>query len=691
MAIEKKTVRLLILEDSQNEAERIVSLFRNAGHATRVHRVEDADELQQALQNSWDLFIASPNCLDLSAEDALTMLQKAARDASFIQLIETHDSGLVTDALRRGAQGVVPIGEDERLILIAKRELSNLEERRARRDAEITLREVEKRCQLLLESSRDAICYVHDGMHIYANRSYLELFGYEDADDLEGMPIIDLIASENQADFKEFLKLYGTDKGKSDFNFNGIDHSGESFQAAMNLSPAQYDGESCIQVVIRLATNSAELEEKLREASSTDQVTGLFNRHRFLELLDEAADRTVRSGEPATVSYIQVDNHTTLISEIGIVGMDQLLVEITNLLQTNMSKNTQIARFSDDAFAVIYPNQIPEQCEDCLRKLLQLTEAKLFQVRDRTVQTTLSIGVALLSEKTSKASQVLERAHRCAEQISKGNGLKIHNPADDLAAAASRGDILATVQQALDNNKLHLLFQPVISLRGDKDEVYEVFLRLTNANGEELLPANFINEVIKANTGLAEKLDRWVLLTAIKKLTEHRAKGHNTKLFVDLTCASILDQSLLPWLAKLLKASRLPANSLTIQIRESDAVAYLKQVMLLTKGLHQLQCQVALIQFGCALNPFNTLKHLEVDFVKIDGSFAQELNDESQQEAVANIVQQLKELDKPTIMPRVESATVLSMLWQAGVSYIQGYYIQQPAVEMNFDFSSGDE
>eukprot|EP01031_Cornospumella_fuschlensis_P014376 gene14376-17559_t len=159
MAIEKKTIRLLILEDSQNEAERLVSLFRNSGRATRVHRLVSSDDLAEVLQQSWDLLIAAPESDNLSPGEALNAIRRQAKDIPFIQLVTENDSDLITEALALGAQDALPQGEDERLVLVANRELANLEERRSRRAAEVSLREAEKRCQLLLDSSVDAITY----------------------------------------------------------------------------------------------------------------------------------------------------------------------------------------------------------------------------------------------------------------------------------------------------------------------------------------------------------------------------------------------------------------------------------------------------------------------------------------------------------------------------------------------------
>lgn len=689
MVIDRKTIRLLILEDSQNEAERIVSLFRDAGSATRAHRVTSLDDLNEALKNTWDLCIAAHSSENLEPLTALKTIQRTARDISFIQLTEDNSSDALIECLELGAQDAVPKGEDERLILVAKRELANLEDRRGRRAAEVALREAEKRCQLLLDSSVDAIAYVHDGMHIYANGAYLKLFGYTDPDEMEGMPMIDLIAAHDQSLFKDFLKNYRSENGQADLSCTGITAAAESFKANINFSAAQYDGEPCVQVIIRADNDNAELEEKLREISSQDVVTGLYNRQHFLELLDNAAERAINLGQPASVAYIKVDHYARLQTDLGIVGIDTLLAALANILREQLSAESQIARFADDVFSVLVPDSTPEQDEEQLLALMKKTEAQLFDINGRTAQTSLTVGVAGLSEKTSKASEVLKRAHNCADQLTQGNALKIYNPADELAAAANRGDIVAMVQQALDNNSFKLLFQPIISLRGGKDELYEVLLRLVSPQGEDILPADFLNAAISA--GLGEKIDRWVLLNAIQQLAEHRSKGNQTRFFIHLSSASLQDQSLLPWLSATLKDSDLPADSIILQIRETDVVAYLKQAKQLIEGLRALDCQIALGQFGCTLNPFNTLKHLDIDFVKIDGSFTKELNTAEEQETLKEMLSTLHAQSKQSIVPFVESASVLSVLWQAGVNYIQGYYLQGPSATMSYDFSTNDD
>ncbi|MGB3620056.1 MAG: EAL domain-containing protein, partial [Ketobacter sp.] len=204
--------------------------------------------------------------------------------------------------------------------------------------------------------------------------------------------------------------------------------------------------------------------------------------------------------------------------------------------------------------------------------------------------------------------------------------------------------------------------------------------------GNEVPPNDFL--AVASAQDLAEKIDRWVILQSIKLLSEHRNDGHDSKLIINLTGESLKDQTLLPWLSVALKAARMPSDAIVFQFSESDATTYLKQAKDFTKGLKELHCKVSISRFGCALNPFNNLKHLEVDYLKMDGSFMKDIGSEENKEALKEMVAAAHAQGKLTIAPFVESASTLSTLWQIGVNYIQGYYLQAPAENMNYDFSS---
>ena len=687
MAKHKKTIQLLILEDSQNEAERLMSLFRNAGHSTRMQRVSNNDELLLALEQTWDLFIVAASSEHLDLDQVIANIGQQKKDLPIIRLLADNDPDRFSEALQNGAQDAVPEGEDERLLFVALREIKNLAARRELREAQLALKEAEKRCQLLLDSSVDAIAYVHEGMHIYANRAYLSLFGYEDAEELEGMPMTDLISSADQTAFKDFLKRHQHSGQTTELNCQGLKADGSGFDMHIQCSAANFDGESCIQAIIRAHSDNAELEEKLKELSSLDGVTGLFNRSYFLEQIEQAYAHAEASGQNSALAYIRLNDYAKLQSELGLTGLDTLLADISALLRKLLPDTAQLARFGDDAFGALLACDNAEQWREPLQKLLMTFESHLFEVNGRTVQVNLNIGLALINEIT-KATVALDRANQCADSLTEPNSLKIFNPKDELAAQATRGNLAALIKNALDNNGFRLLFQPIISLRGENREYYEVLLRLKNMQGEEVSPKDFLPCALEHK--LADKLDRWVLTQAIEKLVAHRNTGHDTSLFINLSAASLQTPDLLIWLNDALKKAGLEANALILQINESDAISYLKPAKAFTHHLAKMNCQVALSQFGCAANPMNTLKHIHSDFVKVDASYTQELSNPEAQESLKVLLDALHNDAKQSIVPMVESAVTLSVLWQAGASYIQGHYLQAPTDEMNYEFA-GEE
>ena len=184
-------IRLLILDESQNRAEELIILLRNAGRATRAHKIESEDDLINRLKEQpWDLFLSRWEADGITADQAIQHIRNLERDIPVIMLADSRDPSLITEGLQQGAQDVALADDNERLKLIIARELNNLQQRRTRRRAEAELRESDKRNQLLLESSSAAIAYVHEGMHIYANNAYGDLFGYDDPDDFAGIPKI---------------------------------------------------------------------------------------------------------------------------------------------------------------------------------------------------------------------------------------------------------------------------------------------------------------------------------------------------------------------------------------------------------------------------------------------------------------------------------------------------------------------
>ncbi len=692
MSKKAETIKLLILHESRDDAEQLMNLIRNSGRATRGQLIDSADTLLGALNGGqWDLMLLRPEAEGMTAMECLQQVKKLDKDIPALLLIDGNEAEQITEGLMNGFEDVVPADDDERLMLVIQRELRNLAERRGRRLAEFNLREAEKRCNVLLDSSRDAITYVTDGMHTYANQAYLELFGYDDAEDLEGMPIMDMVAPKDHDNFKNFLRAYSAGESESnEFVCHGICTDGTEIQARMIFSNATYDGEPCTQILIRTNQADAQLQERLKEISSQDLLTGLYNRPHFTQELDKTLQWATTSSKTAVIFYIQLDNFTAIQSDIGMAAADMVISDMATLLKEFVPAGAMLARFGDEIFTVIIKEKTLDEGAKLAEQIRAGIEDHMSEVQERTVQVTASIGVTLISENTANSEEVITRVHQASAQVREGkplgNGVQVFDPASIKKIDST--DTAAIVQDAIDRGLFKLLFQPVIDLRGGGGELYEAFLRMVDDNGKEVSPADFLQAASQQE--LSEKIDRWVILQSIKLLADHRANGHDTRLIINITGESLRDQTLLPWLSVALKAARMPSDAIIFQFNESDATTYLKQAKDFTRGLRELHCKVSLSRFGCSLNPFNNLKHLEVDYLKIDGSFTKDLGSKESQDALKEMVASAHAQGKLTIAPFVESAAMLSTLWQIGVNYIQGYYLQAPSEKMNYDFASDE-
>ncbi|NWN91260.1 EAL domain-containing protein [Marinobacter adhaerens] len=691
MQKQNDTIHLLILDPSQNDAQSLISLLRNAGHATRTHRITSEEDLEEVLKTSnWDLLLARDVEQEFTADSALAMLRRMDKDIPCLFLTNEDNPERTVTVMKAGAQGAVSFGDNDLLLLKIRRELEALEDRRRRRTLESHLHEAEQRCQLLLESSKDAIAYINDGMHIYANQSYMEFLGYDDIDDLTSTPVLDTLTGSSQEDYKTFMKAFA-DHGRDGMTLNCTARRSDDHELAvtMSVSAATYDGEACTQIVLQPEHSDTELEEKLREIRSQDLLTGLYNRQYLMQELERVIATAGKHSETGALAYIAIDNFAAMKARVGISGADLLLGDLANLLKREAGEDLMLARMSDDAFCFLClpcdEKSLTRRCE----QVCKAVEEHLFDINGRTVPLTVSVGIASITENSPKAEDLLARAHIASSEVrshegkAQGNGIHVYNPAEHEAMDDSNS--AEVIMKALEDDRFRLLFQPVINLRGGDEEHYEVYVRMLSENGKETSPYDILPPAGPSATAI--KIDRWVFAQAIKRLAEHRGDEGNTRIFLSVTAETLQDETFTPWLSSTLKAARLPGDALVFQIREGDAHMHMKQAKEFTSALHELHCRVSIGQFGSTLDPFSTLKHIDTDFVKIDSSFTEEIqkSDEAR-EQLNEIVKSLQNAGKLTIMPMVESASVLATLWQAGVNYIQGYYLQAPAPEMGYDF-----
>jgi len=683
-------IRILLIHDTQNEAEPVTNAIRNSGQAVRSHFIASLEELNRVVEEqTWDLMLAKLNTATVDATEAVATIQRDGKDIPMIGLIDAYNDDVIASALDMGMADVVVESSLQHLAQAVKREVGALKARRDLRTQRVSLRETEKRCQLLLESSVDAISYVHEGMHIYANPNYMELFGYLDIEDLQCTPIMDLVSSTSVTGLRGALKGFKAGKVHQ-LNSVGQHADGSAFDIHMAFSAASYEGERCTQVIIRKQeSNNQALEEKIRAISSEDPVTGLHNKIYFNEQLDQAYEQVLTQAKRQIVVHIGIANFADIKTTVGVAGTDLLLQQLAEQLRAKSFPDAVFARYSDDMFAMIAPTPDLEAIQTYWQEVQKAISSYLFEVDGQTLTVNLICGFAHMDEAGKAGNEALVQADQAYNSALKHNKTQAYFDKSDIANLADNS-IIAKLEHALSNDGMRIQFQPIMSLRGDNREHYDILVRLRDKDGSEIVPDDFLPSI--ENSELSGKLDRWVVARSITALSEHRKRGNNTQQMIHLTAASIQDPTFLPWVNSQLRIGKLPGDSICFQITESVAHRYLKAAKAFSKGLSLLKCQLSINQFGMAENGFALTQHLDISYARIHDDLVTELVEKGQASPeLAELFKEIHKNDINSIVPKIENSEILAALWELGVNYIQGYYLQAPLDDMDYSFDTDED
>ena len=690
----EKTINLIIIDESFDTEEKVVSTLRTLGFAARSSRVEDDEDLIAAIKkNQPDLVLYSQGMELISLKETCKIIKENTDNASIpvIAVDKSETEANVTEAISAGAMDLSSYENMKHLTQVIKREVSAYRNWKENQSLRKAMDETERRCNSLLDSSRDAIAYVHEGMHVYSNDSYLELFEIEQSDELEGIPMLDMVAHDSRDDFKTFLRDYTKNEtGLKKLETRLHKPDGKEFDGEMEFSTARIDGEPCIQIVIRKDdVNTEELERQLQLLSQRDQLTGLYNRQHCLEELENVITECDDNDKIASIIEIRLDNFENIKNEVGVVGADNYIVAVAKELQEVSNDDDILSRYTHASFTIIVRGKGKDSIEDYARKFQDSVGQFEVTIKEDKINTTCSIGITLIDKNSPECNEVLHRLEKSSDEAAaKGsNQLNIYIPKEgELTRHEADSKFKDQLTDALKNNKFILYYQPIISLHGDPDERYEVFVRLKGNDGSLIMPQDFLPAAERI--GMAVAIDRWVLTRSIKVLHERWKKGHQTRVFIKLSAASLKDETLIDWLDTQIKDKQLTANCLNFAIKEAAAVTNLKYTKAMSENLKKINCGFLLDDFGTGANPFQMLDHIDVDYIRLDKSFIEELVENTDnQEAIQNLAAQATERGKLTVTQYVPDAASLSILWGLGVNFIQGYFLQEPSPVMNYDFS----
>jgi multidomain signaling protein FimX len=405
--VEKKIIRLLIVDDSPDDCEIAAGALRKAGHMLKSQSVQDLVGFQTAIEKgNWDLIISEYALPHFGAGLALEVLKRARLEIPLLVLTRAIRDADLTKIMQAGARDVIVKGRVTRLVPAIERELAVAAERAQYRKASKDLKEMEDTHRAVIESARDAICYTQDGMHINANKAYLAMFEYDDLRELEGVTLVDLIDKSDRPRFKEHSRKTGSDASAPQ-EFLAVRKSGARFHIETTMSPIVINGENCTQTVVTDVSKRRAVENKLRYLNEHDALTGLYNRHYFGQELVRAVERAKREHFDAAVVYVDLQDLRRVGKTHGHTAADRFLLASARILREIFGERAILARFGDHEFTVLLANAEAGERDALAKRMEQALAAMSFEENGTAVSCSFRVAHVAIDASSESAQKIM--------------------------------------------------------------------------------------------------------------------------------------------------------------------------------------------------------------------------------------------------------------------------------------------
>lgn len=676
---EQAAVPMIVLTRHQDNVEAINSTLRNAGHAAHCAWIRELNDLPEALQNSSAyLLIAFVGPDPADTTKIMNVCRHSQTRIPVLIARDQVDEEIIAAAMQQGARDVVTLKTPARLTAVVSRELEAQRQAHTLNRTLSSAREYRDQLKSFMAGSADAIAFVQEGIMVDVNPAWVELFGHTDADAFVGMPLMDAFDAEAHSALKGALVACLQGKWNDlPLRANARLANGNAVPLEMELSRAEYEGDPAVRLCIAAAKKRDDepLADQLSDALQYDAATGALQRKFFLEQLKQRLAHPIKAGLRQLVS-IEPDKLASICDDLGPLLVEDFIGQFAGLVSEARQPDDLFGRFGDGAFLILMERGTPRDIETWSNNLLRKVSQQVFRIGDKQISCTCSVGIGAIDPRSPNLALSIEdaiTARRNAQQAG-GNRLQVIDHQDEDTKRQAADEIwIRHIKSALMENRFRLMQQPIASLLGEDRGMFDVLVRMIDEHGQEILPAEFI--AAAERNDLMKHIDRWIIGAAMSFCASRPVK----QLFVRVSRDSVRDKSLLPWLANQLKATRIDPHRITFSVTEQAAAEYLADTTELAAGLRKAGFQFALEHFGTGRDPKRLLSHLPVNYVKIDGTLMQGLAvDPELQQRVREFVDLAKGREIATIAERVQDANTMAVLWQLGIEFIQGYFVNEP-------------
>jgi diguanylate cyclase (GGDEF)-like protein/PAS domain S-box-containing protein len=605
-----------------------------------------------------------------------------APDRLEIQLINGDESGLWVEA-----QSSVIEHHGSKAILTIARDVSY------RKNLEVSLSRSKRQAQYTLESiSEGVITTDNEGRIDYMNLAAEsmtgsnrdeasghktgELFSLIDETDRRalGDPVERCLSIRRRVNMGRRALLVSRD-GKHE-------HSVE-----ITASPIKGPGSnvSGTVVVMHDVSEIRGLTKQMSYQAAHDALTGLINRREFERRLDEAMD-TARSEQVVHIlAYMDLDRFKAVNDSCGHIAGDNMLREVASLIKEQVRDSDFVARLGGDEFGTLLIGCPLDKAQQIASDICNAVANYRFVWQDKIFNIGISVGLVEVSHSSGNLQDVISAADSaCYVAKQRGRG-QIHvYSARDETVARERGDIqwLRQLQNALRDNRFELAMQPILATGSGSvsGPSVEILIRMPDERGRTGNSADFLRSAERYQ--LMPQIDRWVVNAVLAAINSGEIKiASQRSCAINISGQTLSDESFLSFVVEALDHSGVAPGSICFEVTESAISTNVQYAQRFIEVLHGIGCEFSLDDFGSGLGAFSSLKHLPIDYLKIDGTYTRNLaTDQVNQEMVAAMIKLARTMEFKVVAEQVEEQEDFDWLRTAGIDFVQGNFVDAPAM-----------
>ncbi|NIL94605.1 MAG: EAL domain-containing protein [Woeseiaceae bacterium] len=597
-----------------------------------------------------------------------------------IQLINGNEAGLWVEAQSSNIEF-----HGHTAILTVARDISH------RKSLEVSLSRGKRQAQYTLESIAEGVITTdNDGRIDYMNQAAETLIG-TNREDAAGHRVSEMFTLVDDADRRPLgdpverclAMRRRVNMGRRAVMVTSGGENEHSIE--ITASPIRGPGNSVsgAVVVFHDVGEIRGLTRKMSYQASHDPLTGLINRREFERRLDEAMDDAHAEEAVHMLFYMDLDRFKAVNDSCGHLAGDNMLREVASLIKDQVRDSDYVGRLGGDEFGALLIGCPIDKARQIAADICNAVADYRFVWKDKIFNIGISIGLVEISHISGTMQDVMSAADSaCYVAKQQGRGRVHVYSARDEAVARERGDIqwLRRLQAALHEDQFVLAVQPIIAMSGgvESGPAFEVLIRLPDSHGRVADTAEFLRPAERYQ--LMPQIDRWVVKATLTAIASGEIKvAHGRCCAINLSAQTLGDESFLGYVVEALDRTGVAPSTVCFEITEAAILSNIQHAQRFIEVLHGIGCEFSLDDFGSGMGSFSSLKHLPIDYLKIDGTYTRNLQaDEVNQEMVMAMIKLARTMQFRIVAEEVEHQDDFDWLREVGVDFVQGHFIDPP-------------